>query len=450
MRLGKFLVGFALLSAGVAQAASVAIIDSGVDYKHRDLVSKIWTNPQASTTDGDGKVYSQDTHGWNFADSNNQVIDYQYLGTFSADCPKFFDVQGKMQLGTATEEEKNWMSAHRADANFIKELQKFGNFVHGTHVSGISSVALTTAKLVGMKIIPTETPGQMLDAALKFSEEHPEVKSGAANNPLALMFLKMIAGRQATMLVTVGKYTAALHAGVANGSFGTSVHAAEPIVAGLLKNLIGHDPTPEETHDYTIYFVTEITTAMKAFPAASPQTFFVFAAGNDGTDNDALPASPANIKADNTIAVAATLGVQKLATFSNFGATMVEVAAPGVVINSTIPGDQYMALSGTSMAAPYVTNVAARVKESNDALTPGQIKQVLIGTVDVKVWLQGKVTSSGIVNPERAIHAALLTKTMSVTDAIGHSKVEVADVQDARKLDFDDSELFVMPLPSTL
>jgi len=49
------------------------------------------------------------------------------------------------------------------------------------------------------------------------------------------------------------------------------------------------------------------------------------------------------------------------------------------VIKSTIPGDQYLELSGTSMAAPYVTNVAGLVKDANSKLTPAQIKQVLMG-----------------------------------------------------------------------
>ncbi|MFM8313399.1 MAG: S8 family serine peptidase, partial [Deltaproteobacteria bacterium] len=86
-------------------AANIAIIDSGVDYKHKDLKNNIWENPSSKTVDADGTTYEDDTHGWNFAENNNQVIDYKYLGTFSADCTKIFDVQAKILNGTATDAE---------------------------------------------------------------------------------------------------------------------------------------------------------------------------------------------------------------------------------------------------------------------------------------------------------------------------------------------------------
>src|SRR5262249_31173429 len=149
--------------------------------------------------------------------------------------------------------------------------------------------------------------------------------------------------------------------------------------------------------EYAAYFVQKIADESKAFVGASPDTLFVFAAGNDGTDNDTVPVSPANVKADNTISVAATQGVAKLASFSNFGRTKVEVAAPGVAIESSIPGDAHLAMSGTSMAAPFVTNVAGLVKDANKALKATDVKRVLMETVDVKSFLADKVATSGIV-----------------------------------------------------
>ena len=59
-------------------------------------------------------------------------------------------------------------------------------------------------------------------------------------------------------------------------------------------------------------------------------------------DNDQFPTSPANIRADNSITVAATMGRDQLAVFSCYGATKVDVAAPGVTILSSIPGDEYL------------------------------------------------------------------------------------------------------------
>lgn len=69
--------------------------------------------------------------------------------------------------------------------------------------------------------------------------------------------------------------------------------------------------------------------------AAAPQTLFVVAAGNDGSDNDATPFFPCNSPGANVICVAATDSRDELAGFSNFGATSVDLAAPGVDVNST-------------------------------------------------------------------------------------------------------------------
>lgn len=431
-------------------AANIAIIDSGIDYKHKELKNNMWQNPSSKTVDADGATYDDDTHGWNFAESNNQIIDYKYLGTFSADCTKIFVVQAKILQGTATEEEKTWYKEKKNDETFLKELQKFGNFVHGTHVSGISANTAEKAQLIGLKLIPTETPGAA-EIARFVDDNKDSISDVKGDNPMVKMFLTMLAQRQVQMLTTVGKYTSAVKSEIANGSFGVSMTAVKPIVKQLVKQLTGSDPTDAETDEYAKFFVNEIANGSKEFVGAAPATLFVFAAGNDGTDNDSIPASPANVKTDNAITVAATNGMTSIAVFSNYGQKMVEVAAPGVAIDSTVPGDERLRMSGTSMAAPYVTNVAGLVKDANPSLNPAGIKKILMGTVDVKDFLKGKVTTSGIVNKERAIKAGQLSNNMSVEAAIKQARSAVADeaaaVWGSRRV--SDKDLIVLPLPST-
>src|SRR5438105_10172231 len=121
-----------------AFAAPIAIIDSGVDVKHALLKGKIWNNPGEIPDDGidnDKNGYVDDVYGWNFAESNGQVIDYSYLGKFSPDVRKYFETQTKVLQDTATAEDKKWLEEKRKDQEFVKELMKFGNFVHGTHVA---------------------------------------------------------------------------------------------------------------------------------------------------------------------------------------------------------------------------------------------------------------------------------------------------------------------------
>jgi subtilisin family serine protease len=174
---------------------------------------------------------------------------------------------------------------------------------------------------------------------------------------------------------------------------------------------------------------------------------FVFAAGNDGMSNDLYGTSPANIKADNVITVGATYKNEFFAPFSNFGTKMVDIAAPGMLIDSAIPGNDYLKVSGTSQAAPLVANVAAKIKEANPRLKPSDIKKILLGTVDKKGFLTEKVTTGGIVNSERAVVAAQMTNSTSVANAISRSKSMVKDVP-STKSNVDFGSVVPMPMPS--
>src|SRR3989338_8844899 len=149
----------AFLFVTTSNATTVAIIDSGVDTEHKDFHSKIWTNPVDSSVnqrDEDQNGYQDDYHGWNFAEQNNLVIDRKYLGTFSDTPYKYFEIQGKKFLGTATPQEIQWMENIRNDQEAIAELQKFGNFVHGTHVAGIAIKDTEQSGILAIKLIPTE------------------------------------------------------------------------------------------------------------------------------------------------------------------------------------------------------------------------------------------------------------------------------------------------------
>jgi hypothetical protein len=94
----KFLTALAALCVvSSAHSAKIAIIDSGLDYKHEMIAPNLWTNSQEveDNRDEDGNGYQDDVHGWNFAEQNGKIIDYKYLGTFSDDPKIFFDLKQK-------------------------------------------------------------------------------------------------------------------------------------------------------------------------------------------------------------------------------------------------------------------------------------------------------------------------------------------------------------------
>src|SRR4051794_19442099 len=146
-------------------------------------------------------------------------------------------------------------------------------------------------------------------------------------------------------------------------------------------------------------------------------TLFVVAAGNDGADVDHSDSYPCAYDLPNVACVAATGGHDELASFSNYGASTVDLAAPGVDILSTYPrgtGDQGLAdyewLSGTSMATPEVAGAAALVLSGDATLTPWQVRGKLLAGADPVPGLANKVVSGGRLDVLGAIDAAAPSK----------------------------------------
>lgn len=366
----KNLIWMSLIVAGLnANAATIAVIDSGVDVEHVDLLNNIWINTAEIADNGrdeDGNGYQDDVYGWNFAEQNNLVIDRKYLGTFSDDPKTFFDIQAKSFLGTATAAEKEWVQMKRKDQDFIKEMGKFGNFVHGTHVAGIT-VKDTNHKILSVKLIPTEV-NPFITQAINLSADLVNEEDGIRMKILKGM-LATLAAEQVKMLEEIAFYVGEHGADIANGSFGTGFEQAKMITTILFKITFFRSPTNEESDMVARHFLNSMIAEGNKMVAAAPDTLFVFAAGNSNSDNDKYPTSPTNIQASNVISVAATYKYEYLAPFSNYGQSLVDIAAPGMIINSQIPGGEYLKVSGTSQAAPLIANIAAGIKDANPALS---------------------------------------------------------------------------------
>ncbi len=142
--------------------------------------------------------------------------------------------------------------------------------------------------------------------------------------------------------------------------------------------------------------------------ANSADILFIAAAGNSGANNDTSASYPSNYTSANVVAVAAIDVNGGLASFSQYGATTVDIGAPGVGILSTVPVASgkgrnatvvggYASYNGTSMATPHVTGAAALYKARNPGATAAQIKAALLNGTPTPS-LSGKTVTGDRLN----------------------------------------------------
>lgn len=131
---------------------------------------------------------------------------------------------------------------------------------------------------------------------------------------------------------------------------------------------------------------------------ADSSMLFVIASGNDGANTDRTPCYPASYDLDNIISVANLSYDGTLHYSSNYGATSVDIAAPGAYILSTTPNNSYGYMTGTSMSAPMVSAAAAMLYSHYDSISLADVKEILLSTATELDSLQGKLTSGGMLN----------------------------------------------------
>lgn len=278
----------------------VAVLDTGVDYTHTDLVANIWMRP----------------------DNIPQYTDDE-LGTFN-------DLHG-----------------FDADTNSADPKDDNG---HGTHCAGI----------IG-------------------AEGNNEVGIAGINWNVEIMPLKFL-GR---------------------GGFGTTKNAIEAINYAIDRKQKGVNIRVINASWGSTQYSRALEDAIRA--AGEQGILFVAAAGNASTDNDRRAHYPSNYKLPNVISVAALDRTDSLATFSNYGAKTVHIAAPGRDILSTWLNDEYREASGTSMAAPEVSGVAALILSAEPKISVEKLRERLLQSVDKIDSLTGKVESGGRLNAAKAL-----------------------------------------------
>lgn len=138
--------------------------------------------------------------------------------------------------------------------------------------------------------------------------------------------------------------------------------------------------------------------------AGAAGQLMVFAAGNNGWNIDAVPFYPPSYVTPNMITVTSTDGRDLRPTLTNYGATTVNLGAPGYNIYSCKPGGLYQSLNGTSMAAPHVTGTAALAMARSPLATSAQIRQLILWSTDPIASMNGVTSTGGRLNAYKVLH----------------------------------------------
>lgn len=270
----------------------VAVIDTGIDYNHRDLEANVWTNQVELKgkpgVDDDQNGFIDDIHGYDFVNRDGDPMDDHGHGSH---CSGTIGAKG--------------------DDN-----------------QGIVGVAWNV-RIMGIKFLNQDGSGSLDDA------------------------------------VEAIKYATKMGVKIMSNSWGGGGYSE------IMKGAI------EEANKKGILFTA--------------------AAGNHSENNDLTPSYPASYNVPNVISVAAADNRGALAYFSCYGRQTVHVAAPGVNVFSSIPKG-YASWSGTSMATPHVTGVAALLLSQEPNLTPAEVKERLIKTSKPMAGLKSKVAANGLVD----------------------------------------------------
>jgi subtilisin family serine protease len=357
----------------------VAVIwDSGVDIS---LYSdRLWTNTKEvpNGKDDDGNGYVDDIHGIAYDLKSDPTPDLLHpLNELKSDkelvtrhLKGLLDLQANIDSPEASAL-KAYIKTLKPDqvTPFREDMGLFGNYSHGTHVAGIASDGNPFIRLLPIRItfdykaIPQITP----------SVEQAEKEAKAA---LACVDYMKKAGAR-----------------VCNMSWGNS---RKDIETGLEEKGVGK--TPQERADLARKLFKIQRDALEQAMKSAPDILFVAAAGNSDNDNQFDELIPSGLNIPNMITVGAVDQGGKPTDFTTFGKN-VSLYANGFEVESFIPGGKRMKFSGTSMAAPNTTNLAAKLIALNPKLTTAQVIDLIKKGAEPMAGYDGRA----VINPKKSI-----------------------------------------------
>jgi hypothetical protein len=291
------------------------------------------------------------------------------IPTLKARLKGFSDLEANLDTPEATEVKQYLSNLDKAQyKGAIEELSLAGDYVHGTHVAGIALAGNPFARLAvariefGYTLLPDPCPSKEL------------AEKDARNSATYVAFMQRHGVR------------------VVNMSWGGSVLDYEHDL-----EVCGIGKTPDERKAIARDLFETAKAGLTKAMAGAPDILFVAAAGNSNQDASFSETIPAGIDLPNLLVVGAVDRAGDEAPFTSYGPT-VKVHADGYQVDSVIPGGMHLALSGTSMAAPEVTNLAAKLLALRPSLTPAEVIRLVVETADKTA--DGRRT---LINPKKAV-----------------------------------------------
>ena len=359
----------------------VGIWDSGVDLPI--FGDKVFSDPHPTASGAHGLAFLDDggpSQDWLYPLTPAQQKEYP---TFRDELKGGLDLENGIDSPEAKALQQK-MSTYTPDQMHERaELHKvIGFYVHGTHVAGIASRGNPAARLV----------------VARFNDQLPD---------LPFQPTPEWAHRLAADFLQMSDYFRTRNVRVVNMSWGDDPQEFE---MWLSKTGGPSDPAERKRRAAEIYAIWHdaVQNAIKN----APNTLFVCAAGNSDSDASFLQDVPAGLRLPNLLAVGAVNQAGDETSFTSYGPTVV-VDSDGYEVDSYVPGGAKVKLSGTSMASPNVTNLAAKLFALGPSLTPAQA---------IELIKAGATTSEDgrrhLIDPKRSVE--LLRSKKFVGAGAGH------------------------------
>jgi len=419
------------------------ISDSYIDYTHPILARNYQKNVAEEEgdegVDDDDNGFVDDVYGWNLANDSaleppilavaKDETTRKFLEDLAAkmDVVRFGDPEERAEIEAELEESyqnplvrQMGMATMRAGELDLSDL-KYGKMLfkgsHGTHVAGIVSEASGyKAMLHGM------TWGEMTEAEPDGPARidlKPAAEASDSFSDFVLRVWKELCEEQLLAGQRASDYVRAVGAGVVNMSWSKNLGYYRGFAKRMKEAYRKYGKRPETIDtrlpkglDLAEDLGLEILVADAAFFAIlfaeNPNVLFVIAAGNEAENNDEILPSPGYLSRlfPNAITVASHDGKGGLSDFSNYGVNSVQIAAEGEEITSTVNAGVLGKMSGTSMAAPAVSGVAARIRAENPDIHASEIPTILQAAVIPSDDLRGKVAAGGYLDTSKALTIA--------------------------------------------